>query len=185
MTATIPLTPHATIWFSGPTARELITALPKTTWEAGCNHILRFRPVDCVVAYDRQMVTSVAATDMRDHVSYYTQAVWQGPGWQSIKVDKHDREVHCSGTLAVEVALSLGYRLLTIIGADFWQTNHSLQDEFYKFRGHTPDKNGHRKHSWLSKLRTRCDVEWIHPQRQAWMTRHQEPKRLLTSRIST
>ena len=172
-------TPHAIIWWSGPSSQNLIHTLPKRYFEIGCNHIRSYRPVDCVVAYDRQIVNQLREQGLDQSVSYYTQPVWAGTDFNHFAFDKHYRQVHCSGTLAVEVALYLGHRYLHIIGADWHLTNDSIQQSHYEFRGHKPHKNADRKRQWLTHIQSRCEIQWIHPERAAWMVNYSSPKNFL------
>src|SRR6056300_461360 len=158
------------VWWSGPSATPLLVSTPRCEYEIGCNHIEQWRSVDSVVAYDRQIVQNLIKQDTFNvDTQYWTQRVWTRPGWDSFTIDKHYQQVHDSGTLAVEVALHLGHRMIHIIGADWHVTNDSIQQEHYAFRGHKPNKMPERKKNWLSRVSSRCEIVWVHPVRAAWM----------------
>lgn len=168
------------IWWSGPSVMESITKLPRFNTEIGCNHIEQWRSVDTVVAYDRPIVAQLNQQALTPGVDYYTQAVWKTAGWRSLtNIDKHYNQIHCSGTLAVEVALRQGHTDLLISGADWDNTNDSLQQAHYEFRGHRPNKMPERKRAWLVRASTRCSITWVHPKPKAWMSQHITPDQLL------
>jgi len=168
------------IWWSGPSVAESIRKLPKFRTEIGCNHIETYRPVDTVVAYDRPIVTQLNKQGLTPGVGYYTQSVWSTTGWRHIPhIDKHYNQIHCSGTLAVEVAIRLGHTNLLVAGADWDNTNDSLQQAHYEFRGHKPNKMPERKRAWLVRVSTRCSITWVHPKPKAWMAEHITPDQLL------
>jgi len=170
------------IWWGGPSSQHLIDQLPPQTFEIGCNHIREWRAVDCVVAYDRVIVERLSKHTLE--VPHYTQPRWARQGWHHFQFDKHYQQVHCSGTLAVEVALHLGHKDLVIIGADWHLTNQSLQQKHYEFRQHIPNKMPDRKRKWLTMVSTRCSITWIHQRPAAWMAQFQSCEDFLRSATS-
>ena len=153
----------ALIWFSGPSAINLVDVVPYGIYEEyATNHFDEFRSVDHICAYDNQIVRRI---ECKPHIKYHTQVKWSKHPWQPHRWRAGEVAISDSGTLAVEVAL-VKHQEVFVIGADWGVTDVSIQDHHYGFRGWSPPKFV-KQHQWLKQ---RGDsVTWVHLVQQPWM----------------
>ena len=130
--------------FNGPSLKRYL-GLPKSVAEIGCNHIQDLRPcVDHVVAYDSQILTHIPP---RPAITYHTRSGFRRDHWGEVSYTSLDQP-HCSGTMAVLLAINLKFTSIRIVGCDWGVTVASLFDHIY----HTRQAPAAYKHS-NSKVR--------------------------------
>jgi len=114
------------VWFNGLSSQKFIKTLPKQNIEIGTNYITNLRNVNCVCAYDTDVVLKIKTLP---NVKYYTVPHGQTPGWQVI------RDTRVQGTNSGILALYLAVQqneTVYIIGCDWGINEKSTQDEYYK-----------------------------------------------------
>ena len=169
----------ALIWFSGPSALNLVDSVPYGLYEEyGTNYFDEFRSVDHLVSYDRQMVHN---RTLNPTITYWTTTKWSREGWRSIRWNKDQVHISDSGTLAVEVALQHHHQVY-VIGADWGITDVSVQDHHYTFRGWSPPKFV-KQQPWLAQRGS--SVTWVHLVQQPWMTHYMSHSDFLDLATST
>lgn len=123
----------ATVWFNGPSARQLHHIRPQPL-EIGCNFIERHRPVHHVCAYDQDVITRLPAVE---GVRYWTRRNLVN---QQFQLTPSAIKYSCSGTMAIRLACHLGAQRIYVIGCDWEQTNASVYDSDYTWRPRQPRK---------------------------------------------
>lgn len=155
------------VWWSGPSAVNLVDVMPYCVYEEyGCNFFQELRSIDHAVCYDLPVMDLIEQTPS---VTYWCRPKAARPNWRPVPHPYQHCHVSDSGTLAVELALARNPEHCWIIGCDWGNTNVSIQDHHYAFRGYQPPKYTNIKDKWLSEL-DHTRVTWVHLQRQPWMT---------------
>ena len=154
------------VWFSGPSAFNLIDVLPTDRYEEfGCNHFNDFRSLHHVIAYDKPIIDAITPTPMSTH---WCRDKFLRDGWHKMPFSTEHSRCNDSGTMAVELALHVNASHCWIIGCDWGVTDVSIQDHHYSFRGYQPPKFTPNKNKWLQTL-DHSRVTWVHLERQPWM----------------
>ena len=122
------MTDHALVFFNGP---SLLTHmdLPKRFTEIGCNHIESIRPtVDHVVCYDPEMRGQIAQSQGK---AYWCKNGNRSDTWGEICYAMTDAP-HCSGTLALQLAMQLKFTTIWVLGCDWGHSDQSVFADRYR-----------------------------------------------------
>lgn len=131
------------VWFNGPSAAEFYH-IPPQSQEIGCNFIEQRRRVDHVCAYDGEVVNRLPQGHTRKSMGR--------PGWQAVM---SDISYQCSGTMALVLAVELGWDHLYLVGCDWEITDISVFDQLYTWRPNTPRKLNRPRLSTLAMVAAR------------------------------
>ena len=151
------------VWWNGP-SRTQFDHIPRQQLEVGCNFIAKHRTVDHVCAYDRQVIDLIQPQPNTQYWTRrnYAQGVWQLTPAPLRLATWKNQAGFCSGTLALAVALNHGAEHIHIIGMDWQETNASVYDKEYTWRGYTPTKHSNDKLKFLRHVSEQVQVTIVH-----------------------
>jgi len=116
------------VFFNGPSLNDYLT-LPKRFTEIGCNYIESIRSsVDHVVCYDPEMRSQIPQSQGK---TYWCKNGHRSDTWREICYPMIDTP-QCSGTLAVRLALQLGFSTIWVLGCDWGHSDQSVFQDRYR-----------------------------------------------------
>lgn len=116
------------VFFNGPSLNHYLS-LPKRFTEIGCNYIESIRPsVDHIVCYDPEMRLKIPQTPGK---RYWCKNGHRNATWGEICYEMIDTP-QCSGTLAVRLALQLGFSTIWVLGCDWGHSDQSVFQDRYQ-----------------------------------------------------
>jgi len=119
---------HCLVFFNGPSLNHYMS-LPKRFTEIGCNYIESIRPsVDHIVCYDPEMRDKIPQSQGK---KYWCKNGNRSETWGEICYPMIDTP-QCSGTLAVRLALQLGFTTIWVLGCDWGHSDQSVFQDRYR-----------------------------------------------------
>ena len=119
---------HCLVFFNGPSLNHYMS-LPKRFTEIGCNYIESIRPsVDHIVCYDPEMRDQIPQSQGK---KYWCKNGNRSETWGEICYPMIDTP-QCSGTLAVRLALQLGFTTIWVLGCDWGHSDQSVFQDRYR-----------------------------------------------------